>query len=229
MRNLKRQSLLFLVILACSFCLSCENDITGVIVVYSNDFEANDLTNISGGELMSFEDTQVLGNYNNNGFTLRLNGLPKHEFISVSFDLYIHDTWDGNFNGLEPDFPDTWTMELNAGIATATVHDFQKFETTFSNSVCNAVYCLRQSYPNNFPFHRGPRTGASNAVLPGLCALADVDQGTSLYNIEKTFRHDDPAMTLSFYDQLFQSNTDNPKCDESWSLDNLTVRAITID
>ena len=28
------------------------------------------------------------------------------------FDLYIHDSWDGNFNNFDPDQPDAWFIEL---------------------------------------------------------------------------------------------------------------------
>ena len=37
--------------------------------------------------------------------------------------------------------------------------DYDKFETTFSNSPCFSNYCLRQSYPQPYPFENNPTTG----------------------------------------------------------------------
>ena len=46
-----------------------------------------------------FNETNVLGDFNNDGFTLHIDDVGKHEYVFVSFDLYIHGSWDGNFNG----------------------------------------------------------------------------------------------------------------------------------
>ena len=68
-------------------------------VVYENDFESLKLDNIDGGKIMKFNKTNVLGDYNNDGFTLFLENIGDHDYVFISFDLYIHGTWDGNFNG----------------------------------------------------------------------------------------------------------------------------------
>ena len=68
-------------------------------LVYDNNFENKQLTEIDGGSIMSYNNTKVIGNYNNDGFTLHLNDLGAHDYVYISFDLYIHGSWDGNFNG----------------------------------------------------------------------------------------------------------------------------------
>jgi len=45
-----------------------------------------------------------------------------------------------------------------------------------------------------------------------------------MYSIQKGFEHSDNALLIRFYDQLYQPNATDEKCDESWSLDNLKVR-----
>ena len=76
-------------------------------LVYENDFENGDLKKIDGGDLSSFNNTTVLGDFNNDGFTLFLDNIGDHDYVFVSFDLYIHGSWDGNFNGFsQNDKPD---------------------------------------------------------------------------------------------------------------------------
>lgn len=212
-----------------SLTIGCQDELASSEIVYSNDFDSGNLENIEGGLFTMFNGSLVIGNYNNDGFSIFLNELPEHNYISVSFDLYIHDTWDGNSNGLNPDAPDSWVMEVNSGITPSSTSSFNGFRTTFSNGPCDGILCLIQSYPSTFPFTRRPRTGARNANLPGLCALSGDPDGTSLYNIQRTFHHKDRALVLRFFDELFQSNVPDQKCDESWSMDNINIRTLKIN
>ena len=129
---------------------------------------------------------------------------------------------------LDPDQPDAWFLELNSDTDSGIPNSV--WETSFSNSVCNSVLCLKQSYPGVFPAENLPREGSSR-LLPGLCSLESDFDGTTLYTIEKGFEHSGNALLIRFYDQLYQPNAvDNDKrCDESWSLDNLKVRIITFE
>ena len=208
--------------------LSCGKSADGIEsneLIYINDFESGDLISIDGAQLITFNNTNLLGNYNNDGFTLNLNNIGTHDLIYISFDLYIHDSWDGNFNNLDPDQPDAWFIELIADIDSDTNTNINSWETSFSNSVCNSSFCLKQSYPNVFPFDNSPREGSSR-ILPGFCSLASQTDGTTMYSIQKGFEHSDNALLIRFYDELYQPNATDEKCDESWSLDNLKVRII---
>ena len=107
---------------------------------------------------MLFNNTNVLGNFNNDGFTLHLDEVGTHSFTEISFDLYIHGSWDGNKNGFElNDKPDKWGIELKPEMNNYTDPSKNLFLTTFSNSPCWSNYCLRQSYPNNYPFENLPK------------------------------------------------------------------------
>ena len=216
---------IFLVVFAAVFSCSKSDQLQRNELFYNNDFESGDLDAISGAQLMTYNNTTVLGNYNNDGFTLNLNNIGPHDFIYISFDLYIHDSWDGNFNNLDPDQPDAWFIELRTDVDSDTSIPLNLWETSFSNSVCNPSFCLKQSYPNVFPFDNSPREGSSR-ILPGFCSLASETDGTTMYSIQKGFEHSDNALLIRFYDELYQPNATDEKCDESWSLDNLKVRII---
>ncbi|MCE7995831.1 MAG: hypothetical protein HEP71_27885 [Roseivirga sp.] len=203
-----------------------ENELTSDVIVYDNNFEESDLSNINGGKIVRKFGTNIIGNYNNSGFSLHLNDLPRHNYLYISFTLFIHDTWDGNSNGLDPDAPDKWIMAVNSGLSASSLDSYTGFETTFSNGPCDSALCLLQSYPQEHPSANQPRTGATR-LRRGFCSGRV--RGTSEYHIERTFSHEDAAVFFSFYDELFQSNVSDQKCDESWSMDNIVVRAITIN
>ena len=177
---------IFLLVLVNLFSCSKSDQLQRNELFYNNDFESGDLNAIDGAQLMTYNNTTVLGNYNNDGFTLNLSNIGTHDLILISFDLYIHDSWDGNFNNLDPDQPDIWVIELRTDIDTTIPSNI--WETSFSNSVCNTAFCLRQSYPDVYPNDNLPREGLSR-LLPGLFSLDSEFDGTTMYTIEKEFEH----------------------------------------
>jgi len=202
-------------------------------LVYENNFENDNLSKIDGGEISTFNDTKVIGNYNNDGFTLFLDEIGSHDYVFVSFDLYIHGTWDGNFNGFQVnDKPDKWILEYNPEMDLFKDNSVDSFTTTFSNSPCWPNYCLRQSFPENYPFENNPKTGSIKVDLAKKCVNNFFGGTTTQYNIEKSFKSSGDGLVLRFYDELYQPNAidkdgiSQSKCDESWSLDNLKVRVI---
>ena len=233
---------IFLIISIISIKSCSYPELTKNELVYENDFEKNILEGIDGGSISNYNGSNVIGNFNNDGFTLNLNNLENHSFVYISFDLYIHGSWDGNFNGFNEkdhgfeDQPDLWVMELRPEMTNYQDIDFQQFKTTFSNSPCWPNYCLRQSYPNSFPFSNNPKTGSAEMNMTENC----ISEGwnnvkTTKYQIEKGFNHKGNALVVRFYDELFQPNAIDDfgqsveKCDESWSMDNLKVRIISYD
>lgn len=205
-------------------------------LIYENDFESENFPEIDGKVLSTYNNTTVIGDFNNDGFTLHLEDTGDHDYIFISFDLYIHGTWDGNSNRFpENDKPDKWIMEINPDMDLIKDSSIDKFVTTFSNSPCFSNYCLKQSYPESYPFENNPQTGNRALNLPKKCENSFYGGETTLYKIEKGFKHSGNAIMIRFYDQLYQPNAiddfgiNQAKCDESWSMDNLKIRVISYD
>ncbi len=227
--NLLKILILLFIIDSCSYPEIIRDEL-----IYENDFENNDLSEIDGGGFSKFNNTTVLGDFNNDGFTLHLNNVGDHEYVFVSFDLYIHGSWDGNFNGFDTnDKADKWIMEYRPDMDLFKDTSVDKFVTTFSNSPCFSNYCLRQSYPENYPYENNPKTGSFKTDLSRKCENNFFGGKTSLYKIERSFKSSGDAVVIRFYDELYQPNAVDKdgvvqsKCDESWSLDNLKVRVIS--
>ena len=135
---------IFLLSLLSLFYTCSYPEISSDILVYENSFENDDLSNIDGGGLSTFNNTTVIGDFNNDGFTIHLDDVGDHDYVFVSFDLYIHGSWDGNFNGNSEKsrVPDKWIMEFKPEMDLYNDADYYKYETTFSNSPCFSNYCL---------------------------------------------------------------------------------------
>ena len=233
MNKYSKINLLFIFILAfvidsCSYPEMVRNEL-----VYENDFESSDLNSIDGGDIMSFNNTNVIGDFNNDGFTLFLKDVGDHDYVFISFDLYIHGSWDGNLNGFsDNDKPDKWVMEFKPDMQLYKDPSSDHFATTFSNSPCWSNYCLRQSYPEVYPFENNPKTGSFKTNMAKICTGSFFGEKTTLYQIEKGFKSSGNSVIVRFYDELYQPNaidndgTPQQKCDESWSMDNIRVRAV---
>ena len=225
----KKLFYILIIINSCSYPEMVRNEL-----VYENDFENLNLEGIDGGGIMNFNNSNVIGNFNNDGFTLFLENIGDHDYVFISFDLYIHGSWDGNFNGFsENDQPDKWIMEFKPDMSLFQDPSSNNFTTTFSNSPCWPNYCLRQSFPQNYPFENNPKTGSFKVDLGEICTDSFFGGKSSLYQIEKGFKSNGSNIILRFYDELYQPNAidkdgiPQQKCDESWSMDNLKVRVVS--
>lgn len=209
---------ILLLLLPFIITLACNKAVRNEITVYNNDFETGDLSAIKGGLLGQFNGSNVLGQFSNGDFTLSLNNLPKHDLVTVSFDLYIHDNWRGD---LAPDGPEIWQMLLDGNTYISA---------TFSNLGCMpGNTCPPQSYPFNYPNNfNNPKTGAYRTDLPGVCSLQANPNGTTQYKITKTFKHSNTTLSLECLDHLDQKDYANPKCEKSWSVDNINIQTITL-
>jgi hypothetical protein len=167
-------------------------------VVYFNDFENDSVTGIVGGKIGEYNGSKVIGRYSQDGFLLRLDSLPNHNMVQITFDLYIHDTWDGN--SVKPEGPDIWIMNIDGNSA---------IYATFANGLFTNY---TQSYPVVQPeynpntgfkfFNNKPNSNAIKTDLPGACKLKDQKGGTSLYQITYTFEHISGKLDVGCFAQL---------------------------
>ena len=199
----------------------CFKNITKKYLIYTNDFEHNDLRGLeaydSSGQLkkipiVDFNGSKVLGRFNNNTILLNFFNLPTHNSMQVEFTLYIHDKWDGNFLG-PTHAPDIWQMSADHSPLLLT---------TFSNNPANL-----QAYPNFYQSANAvplpAKTDAEQPDLEGVCTLQGVTGGTASYKIVKIFPHSLSNFSFSCNDALQPYNS---LCLKSWSIDNLTITAI---
>lgn len=198
---------------------ACQEDrLESQEIVYSNDFSTLDLAGIENAKLFVFRGDTLLGFFNNEETTLRLNNLPGHNVVKVEVEILVHDSWDGNLDdGVNG--PDFWFMKVN---------DREVFRTTFSNSPCESLFCIRQSYPDHFLRQHFPKSGAIQTNIPGLCLFGAFPNYTTRYRISQLVSHSGPSISITFGDELFQLDNPNPICDESWSINKIEVTTMVV-
>lgn len=210
---------------ACSFvgffvmmliCFACVETVENQTTVYSNNFSKLDLARFENGRLFIWMNDTIAGYYHNEEVAVTLSDLPTHNYLKVSVEILVHDSWDGNADdGISG--PDFWYMGLDQE---------ETYRTTFSNSPCQSTYCLYQSYPNVFFRQNWPKSGAVDVELPGLCLFGTSSGYTSRYVVQQLIEHSSPEVRLFMGDNLLQTNSPDPKCDESWSIASIKVSAI---
>jgi len=197
-------------------CFSCVETVENQTLVYSNNFSTVDLAGFENARLFVWRNDTIAGFYNNEEVAVTINNLPTHNYLKVSVEVLIHDSWDGNVDdGLSG--PDYWFMGLD---------ETETYRTTFSNTPCAPTYCLYQSYPNTFFRQNRPKTGAVDVNMPGLCLFGRTDNYTTRYVVEQLIEHSQSEVRLFMGDELKQTNSPSPICDESWSIASIRVSAI---
>lgn len=217
MRVLQRYSYLSIACLVALVFFGCKKNITERKRVYFENAEdgvASDIIAIHrdgyavGRLVRPFGGTNVIGNFNNTVVTLALDSVPPHNMIYASFDLYIHDNWEGNRVG-QYGVIDVWNIRVNGGY---------QLSTTFSNN---------KDWPQAYPEWIGSatmpaRSNASTTQLPGFCALDTIANGTSRYKIVFSRPHTEKNIKIELNDAI-----QGPICDRSWSIDNLYLEVMT--
>ena len=133
---------------------------------------------------------------------LTLNHLKLHSKLTVSFDLYVLKSWDGN----NPNYgPDRWSLSVANGP--------RLLDTTFSNNFKKGAYDLSlQNYPIPDSF---PQSSAARVNTLGYTFYGD-----SIYHLTFTFSHTSRTVILNFSSSLFEGKGN---VDESWGLDNVRI------
>ncbi len=209
---------LFKIFTLCFLFTGCIKSGYQEMIVYNSNFSAGDSTHLTGERLWKWNNQTLIGRYNNGGFELNLTNLPKHAALEITVVPYFHDSWDGSTNVGGIDGPDLWQMNVDGN---------NLVYSTFSNSPCNSLYCLQQSYPLFYGYINNPPMTNSVQTLPrvGNCSGIDV---TSVYKIVKTISHTSSNVNIRFRDYLTQTNVPDQLCDESWSMSSIIVKVINI-
>ena len=175
----------------------------GLVELVRDDFQSGvtgSWTNASTTTAPADGSRGFLGQFGNGTVSLPIAGIPSHTEVTISFDLYLLNSWDGN-GGAGPDL-----ISVSADGASLLL-------ATFSN-VTNGSDNGFQSFPGTYP---GPsyvaRTGATEAGT-----LGGTFYGDSVYEFTYTFPH--TASTLQFD---FSASGLEDIGNESWGLDNVVV------
>jgi hypothetical protein len=152
-----------------------------------------------GGELF-------LGRFSNGSVTLTLADLPSHQEATVTFDLYLIRSWDGNNTDSGPDI-----VEFRFG-------DTLLKRTTFSN-----VHKLDDPHPQAFP---GDYPGGSFPAATGASGINTLGYppGSSRYGDTKYHLEFTAASTSSTLTYTVTASNLQELDDESWGIDNVEVK-----
>jgi hypothetical protein len=173
-------------------------------VIYSNDFQSvvgSEWSNTST-DITPVGDRRFLGQFaNDDAVSLSLNNLSAHNSATISFDLYVIQSWDG----VGPDWgPDTWQLSVDNGPVL--------LNTTFSNTGDDGHM---QSYPGSYS------SGGEYDAYTGAAEINTLGYefyGDSVYRLSFTFNHTSDLLKFDFAGFGLQEVGD-----ESWGLDNVTV------
>lgn len=161
-----------------------------------------------------------------------IDDLPKHDYLRVSFDLYILMTWDGNGQfgyGVGPTTP--------VGPDWFTVSDDQNdvfLADTFSNVPTGDLgfkrLTARQTYPSPVPGEQVPaQTGSRTHNSLGYFYHAGPGfQLDSVYPVTLLIPHHSNHLQLNFAARLIDP-VKEPRLlypEESWGLDHLKIEAL---
>jgi len=172
------------------------------VVVFTNDFEAN--TNgftdgrlsaqnaIDGTSLTQHHGLFTLGQ----STTLSVAGLPTHTQLSLSFDLYLFQTWDGDAAGVGPDY-------------FSLAGDVTFVGNTFTN---------HRPEGDNYPGVRDECYGTCTNLNVGSSSDTHVYRGLDPtgFGSEFLIAHSGNSFTVTFFGPTSQT-------DEQWSIDNVRV------
>ena len=187
----------FLTVAAC--CIMSVSP--AVAQIYFNDFETaagSEWSNTST-DTTPIGARNFLGQFGNQ--IVSLSGSVPAGNVTVSFDLFLIQSWDGN--GDHCCGPDVFDVSVVGG--PTLLH------TTFANVPASDT---DQAYPDAYP--GGGNTARSDAAENN--TLGYSFHGDSVYNLSFTFPHTGGYIELNFSASGLQGISD-----ESWGLDNVLV------
>jgi len=193
--------------------------LVGIGSVYEHDFE----TPVGDEWCYDWQDTTpaagdtFMGQFGNHQVCLNLTDLNPHNWVNVSFDLYIIRSWNGNLTTMT--IPDPWsfgpevTDDFNPDRWSLSANGVSVLDTTFANMP------MDQSYPGNYLINYPYRTGAVGVNTLGyFYKLVPMD---TVYHLNYFVHHSSDLLELLF-EGFGLDIIDN----ESWGVDNVKIDLI---
>ena len=174
-------------------------------------------------DLLFFNNTSVLAGTGNLSFgndVVELNLIPSvsHDSILLEFDLYIHDSWDGNTQG------ETFSVEVDGNVVL--IESFQNTQGPILGTNICATCNISSDLTNISDIN-----GNLCSTFPGGCTgpwLA----GTGVFRFSKMISHTSSSLEVKFIGLGLANGSLTPPIsslpvanDESWSIDNLSLQA----
>jgi len=135
-----------------------------------------------------------IGDFSSSQHSIPLSGLAAHTTATINFDLYIMDSWDGNYTNYGPDVFSVSVDGVDIGSWT-----FQNFEPLSANETNTTA-------------------ATSTGDFNGITTWGQIDRFFSNYAGGFSVAHTSPSLNLRFFDGGLQGLSD-----ESWRLSNVTV------
>lgn len=180
-------------------------------LTYTNDFESTIGAEWNVATSSSFNSTTILGRFDNATAQLTLTGFNAGDLVTLKFDFYALDSWDGNAGGVGPD---RFQVKIDG---------VDKLDSTFSNVTGN-----NQSYPNGYlAGNFAAQTGATDVDAAHGGTLQNGYYGNSLYSFGVGSNAAMTAIATSST-VVFTWTGSNLQGvgDESWGIDNVSVNAV---
>jgi len=172
--------------------------------IYSEDFERGVGSEWSNSSTTTVDESTVLGTFNERPVTLTLPNAPKDVNMTLCFDVWVMDSWDGNsdIHG-----PDVFSVTLSP--------EKTLLSTTFSNTYDDPI----QSYPKAY----NEEKMANQAFTTGAAKTGEFNGHftrftDAKYEICRTFLNTDELLNVTFSAHLTQGMSD-----ESFGIDNVSI------
>ncbi len=180
----------------------------GSKVLYRNTFEGPTVGpewSVGSVQRTPYGSRGGLGTFDNDTATLNVAGVPDNANVTVSFDLYVLGSWNGNISALAGN-QDRFQFQID-GVT--------QVDTTFSN-----LDGFSQSFPDGLGGNHPARTGADEVDTLGFGTPADrvLD---SIYHFEFTHAHGTGDLVLDFAASGLLNISD--VLSAQWGLDNVVV------
>lgn len=187
-----------------------------VELVYSNVFEIPPGDEWSRSDIGSTPDKKrtFLGDFGPETVRLKLQDLPAHRLLHLTFDLYLILSWDGSENW----GPDVWSLDMG--------EDRRLISSTFNN--CGFFKSNNtQTFPDWHPssiLHKGWTGSAEKQSLGYIRSWSGHKNKyttDSVYHFDLFIPHSGSNAEFNF-----TSHCEDDKQDQSWGLDNVSVEAL---